>query len=227
MNISSTNLPEIYRQSLVRRPVFSLVRLLVRPSGRGRIAWLLPRASPVAPTCAPSRARYAISCTPIPSWSSSKCRNTPSTNQLHVFAFQVGRSVWLNKDYCLNTSSSSNFFRQGGNAWNLFDSDNQSAAIFCVDTIKYNSLPSVPSGLEEVKTRPDGWQTARHFKMSRGKCTYYYNCCSAHASIRSTGGTWYHGMYYRLSKHFLLLIILPSENIRHTWYMIFQCKLAW
>ena len=115
-------------------------------------------------------------------------------------------------------------FRQGGNAWNLFDSDNQSAAIFCVDTIKYNSLPSVPSGLE---TRPDGWQTARHFKMSRGKCTYYYNCCSAHASIRSTGGTWYHGMYYRLSKHFLLLIILPSENIRHTWYMIFQCKLAW
>ena len=31
MNISSTNLPQIYRQSLVRRPVFSLVRLLVRP----------------------------------------------------------------------------------------------------------------------------------------------------------------------------------------------------
>ena len=28
---SSTILPEIYRQSLVRRPVFSLVRLLVRP----------------------------------------------------------------------------------------------------------------------------------------------------------------------------------------------------
>ena len=27
-----------------------------------------------------------------------------STNQLHVFAFQVGRSVWLNKDYYLNTS---------------------------------------------------------------------------------------------------------------------------
>ena len=31
MNISSTNLPQIYRQSLVRRPFFSLVRLLVRP----------------------------------------------------------------------------------------------------------------------------------------------------------------------------------------------------
>ena len=30
-DISSTNLPEIYRLSLVRRPVFSLVRLLVRP----------------------------------------------------------------------------------------------------------------------------------------------------------------------------------------------------
>ena len=85
----------------------------------------------MAPTYAPSHARYAISCTPIPSWSSSKCRNTPSTNQLHVFAFQVGRSVLLNKDYCLNTcSSSSKFFRQGWNAWNLFDFDNQSVAFF-------------------------------------------------------------------------------------------------
>ena len=99
---------------------------------------------------------HAISCTPIPPWSSSKCRNTPSTNQLHVFAFQVGRSVWLKKDYCLNTSSSK-FFRQGENAWNLFDFDNQSAANFCVDTIKYCSIPSVPSGLEGVKTRPDVW----------------------------------------------------------------------
>ena len=39
-------------------------------SGHGRIAWLLPRASPLAPTCAPSHARYAISChvmyTPTP-----------------------------------------------------------------------------------------------------------------------------------------------------------------
>ena len=97
---------------------------------------------------------HAISCTPIPPWSSSKCRKTPSTNQLHVFAFQVGHSVWLNKDYCLNTSSSSKIFRQGGNAWNLFHFDNQSAAIFCVETIKYYSIPSVPSGLEEVQTRP-------------------------------------------------------------------------
>ena len=31
MNISSTNLPLIYRQSLVRHPVVSLVRLFVRP----------------------------------------------------------------------------------------------------------------------------------------------------------------------------------------------------
>ena len=30
-----------------------------------------------------------------------------------------------------NTSSSAKFFRQGGNAWNLFDFDNQSAATFC------------------------------------------------------------------------------------------------
>ena len=45
-------------------------------------------------------------------------------------------------------------FRQAGNAWNLFDFDNQSAAIFCVDTTKYYSIPSVPSRLEGVKTRP-------------------------------------------------------------------------
>ena len=115
-------------------------------SGHGRIAWLLPRAIPVVPTSAPSHARYAISCTPIPSWASSKCRNTPSTNQLHVFSFQVGRS---------NTSSSSKIFGQGGNAWNLLDFEYQSAAIVCVDTIKYDSIPSVPSRLEGVKTRPD------------------------------------------------------------------------
>ena len=113
----------------------------------------MPRASPVAPTSAPSHARYVISCTPIPSRSSSKCRDTLSTNQLQVFSFQVGRSVLLNKDYCLKTSSSSKIFNQGGNAWNLLDFDNQSAAIICVDTIKYYSIPSVPSRLEGVKTR--------------------------------------------------------------------------
>ena len=58
----------------------------------------------------------------------------------------------------MNTScSSSNFVNQGGNAWNLLDFDNQSAAIICVDTIKYYSIPSVPSRLERlegVKARP-------------------------------------------------------------------------
>ena len=98
---------------------------------------------------------HAILRTPISPWSSSKCRNTPSTNQLHVFAFQVGRSVWVNKDYCLNTCSSSKILRQGGNAWNLFDFDNQSAAFFCADTVKYYSIPSVPSRLGGVETRPD------------------------------------------------------------------------
>ena len=149
--ISSTFLPGIYRQNLVRRAVFSLVRLLVRP-------WpyrLAPAAGDsYGPTYAPSHARYAIPCIPLPSWSSSKCRNTPSTNQLHVVSFKVGRSVLLNKDYCLNTSFSSKFFRQSGNAWNLLDFDNHSAAITCVETKKYYSIPSFPSRLEGVKTRP-------------------------------------------------------------------------
>ena len=124
-------------------------------SGHGRIAWLIPRASHLAPTYAPSHARYAISChlmythTPMVLQQMSQCI------QLHVFAFQVGCSVWLNKDYCLNTSSSSKNFRQGGNAWNLFDFDNQSAAIFCVDTTKYYSclLYTSPSPRDKRQSR--------------------------------------------------------------------------
>ena len=114
----------------------------------------MPRASPVAPTYAPSRARYAISCTPIPSWSSSQCRNTPSTNQLHVFSFHAGRSVLPTRDYFFSTSTSFKTFRQGGNAWNLLAFDYQSAEIICVDTIIFKSIPGVPSRLEGVETRP-------------------------------------------------------------------------
>ena len=55
----------------------------------------------------------------------------------------------------MNTSSYSEIFNQGGNAWNLLDFDNQSAAFFFVDTIKYDSIPNVPSRLEGVKTRPE------------------------------------------------------------------------
>ena len=84
----------------------------------------------------------------------------------------VGRSVLLNKDYRLNTSSSSKIFRQGGNACNLFDFDNQSAAFFCVDTIKYFSIPSVPSGLEEVKTRPQRVNSYPR-KIHLSACNHY------------------------------------------------------
>ena len=55
----------------------------------------------------------------------------------NVFSFQVGRSVLLNNNYCLNTYSSYKIFNQGGNAWNLLDFDDRSAAIIGVDTIKY------------------------------------------------------------------------------------------
>ena len=154
-----TSIPRIYQKYITRvsfaAPSFPSYASW---SGHGRIVWVQTRASPLAPTYATSHARYAISChlmyTHTHMMVLSKCRNTPSTNQLHVFSFQVGRSVLLKKDYCLNTSSSFKIFRQGGNAWNLFDFDNQSAAIVCVDTIKYYSIPSVPSGLEGVKTRP-------------------------------------------------------------------------
>ena len=151
---------------------------VLRGSFRGGVLW-----RPHMPHTMLAMPSHAISCTTIPPWSSTKCRNTPSTNQLHVFAFQVGRSVWLNKDYCLNTSSSSKIFRQGGNTWNLFDFDNQSAAIFCVGTIKYYSIPSVPNGLEGVKTRP---------RLRTGSYSYYWraghmpSCAVSMLSMRST-----------------------------------------
>ena len=100
--ISSTFSSEIYCQSLIGRADFSFVRLLVRTwpyrpgSFRGRVLWRSHIPHPML--AIPS---HAISCTPIPSWSSRKSRNTPSTNQLNVFSSQVGRSVLLNKDYCL------------------------------------------------------------------------------------------------------------------------------
>ena len=57
---------------------------------------------------------------------------------------------------------------EGGNAWNLLDFDYQSAAIVCVDTIKYYSIPSVPSRLEGVKTRPGaGWGTWERLPCAR------------------------------------------------------------
>ena len=87
-----------------------------RGSCRGRVLWRPHMPHPML--AMPS---HAISCTPIPPWSSSKCRNTPSTNQLHVFAFQVGRSVWLNKDYCLNSLSASSKKFQAG--WERLESN--------------------------------------------------------------------------------------------------------
>ena len=72
----------------------------------------------------------------------------------------------MNKDYCLHNSSSSKIFGQGGNAWNLLDFEFQSAAIVCVDTIKY-SIPSVPSRLEGVKTRPQPTIPALDIRIPR------------------------------------------------------------
>ena len=149
-------MPEIYRQSLVRLPVFSLVRLLVRP-------WPYR----VAPAAGES---FGAHICPIPC---SLCHLMPSHVHPYPMVLQQMSQHSQHQStarirvpsglfglaeqglYCLNTSPSSKNFRQGGNAWNLFDFDNQSAAISCVETIKYYSIPSVPSGLEEVKTRPD------------------------------------------------------------------------
>ena len=141
-DVSFTMLPETYCPSLVRRPASSFVRLLVR-------SW----PSRLVPAAGES---FGADICPIPCWLChlmythtlmvlQQMSNTPSTNQLHVFSFQVGRSVLLDKDYCLNTSSYSKIYGHGRNAWNLLDFDDQSAAIIFVDTVKYYSIPSVPS----------------------------------------------------------------------------------
>ena len=54
-----------------------------------------------------------------------------------------------------STSYSSNIYGQGGNGWNLLVFGNKSAAIISADTVKCYSIPSIPSRLGAVKTRPD------------------------------------------------------------------------
>ena len=123
-DISSTILPEICRQSLVRRPVFSLVRLLVGPWPY-RVA---PRASPLAPTYAPSYARYAISChlmythTPMVLQQMSQYSQHQSTARIRVPSGPFGLAE---QGLLFEHFFPSKFFRQGRNAWNLqvFDFD--------------------------------------------------------------------------------------------------------
>ena len=121
---------EIYRQSLVRNPVFCLVSLLIMA-----VLWLLPRASPRASTYAPPRESYAVPCVPIPSWASSVRSNTPSTNQLPEISFQVDCSVLVHKiNYSRIYSSSSEIHSQGGKARSLFNliTNQQQAQLFSV-----------------------------------------------------------------------------------------------
>ena len=123
-------------------------------SGHGRIAWLLPRASPLAPTYAPSHALYAISChlmythTPMVLQQMSQHSQHQSTARIRVPSgpFGLPEQGLLFEHFFLFQN-----FRAG---WERFDFDHRSTAFVCVHTIKYYSIPSVPSRLEGVKTRP-------------------------------------------------------------------------
>ena len=103
--------------------------------GHDRIAWLLPPASLLAPTYAPSYAPYAISChltyahTPMVLQQMAQHSQHQSTARIHVPSGPFGLAE---QGLFADTSSSSKIFRQGGNAWNLFDFDNYPTAIFCV-----------------------------------------------------------------------------------------------
>ena len=122
-DFSSTISPAICRQSLVRRSVFSLVSLLLRP-------WPYRVAPAVGKSCGahiyPIPCCLCIPCT-MAVQQMSQLFQHQSTARI---SFQVGRSVLLNKDYYPSTCSSSKIHGQGGNAWNPLKFDNQSAAIF-------------------------------------------------------------------------------------------------
>ena len=151
--MTSTFLPDIYRQSLVRRAVVSLVRVLVRP-------WPYRLAPAAGKSCG------AHIC-PIPCslyhLMPSHVHPYPHGPPENVATLPAPINCTYSRSTCAVrscrtkiTSSSSNTFRQVENAWNLLDFDNQSASFFCVDFSKYCSVPSVPSRLEGGKTRPQG-----------------------------------------------------------------------
>ena len=111
----------------------------------------------MAPTYAPSHALYAISChimythTLMVLHQMSQGFQHRSTTRIRVPSGPFGpvEQRLLFEHFFLFPN-----FRQGGNAWNLFDFDYQSAAFSCVDTLKCYPITSVPSRLEGVKTRP-------------------------------------------------------------------------
>ena len=119
-DITSTISPEVYRQSLVRRPVFSLVRLLVRP-------WPYR----VAPAAGES---FGAHIRPIPC---SLC-HLMYTHTIMVLQQMSQHSQHLSTARILVPSGPfglaeqgllriwtllplPKFFRQGGSAWNLLD----------------------------------------------------------------------------------------------------------
>ena len=143
-----------YVWSLWRIWVFSLVRLLVRP-------WPYR----LAPAASESRDAYKcpISCllchlmythTLMVLKRMSQHSQHQSTARILV---QSGPFVLAEQGLLFEHFFLSWNFQSG---WERLDSNsvfgNQSAATFCVDTVKYYSIPSVPYRLKGVKTRPDG-----------------------------------------------------------------------
>ena len=145
-DISSTFLAEIYRQSLVRRPVFSLVSLLVRP-------W--PRR-----VTASAGEPFGAHVCPIPC---SLC-HLMYTHTLMVLQQMLQRSQHQSTARILVPSGPLGLAEQGLPFWTLllplpkFSGRVRTLGIYSIlitnqqqlfvkDTIKYYSIPSVPSRL--------------------------------------------------------------------------------
>ena len=101
MNISSALLLEIYRQSLVRHRIVSLVSFLVRP-------WPYRAAPAAGGTCGVCiysiASSHAIPCYPIPTWTSRQVSQHSQHRSLQAISFispvRSGRSVLLDKIHC-------------------------------------------------------------------------------------------------------------------------------
>ena len=115
---------------LVRRPVFSLVRLLVRPwpyrvapaAGESFGAHICPVPCSLCHLMPPHVHPYPMILQQMPQHSQHQ-----STARIRVPSAPFGLAE---QGLMFEHSFPFQIFRQGGNAWNLFDFVNQSAALF-------------------------------------------------------------------------------------------------
>ena len=141
----------------------------------------MPRASPLAPTCAPSLARYAISChltyihTPMVLQQTSQHSQHQSTARIRVPSGPFG----LAEQGLLLLLPLPIFSGRVGTLgiYSILITNQQQ--IVGKDTTKSCFIPSVPSGLEQVRTRPE-----RHRQRVLRTCRHISHCFTGRQSTQ-------------------------------------------